>query len=51
MARKTEATQGWLLDLIWQIKTMPKEQQLLRLGGPTALLKAQATMTFEYCAR
>ncbi len=46
-----EATQAWLIDLVHQIKTMPKEMQLLRLGGPTALLKAQATKTFEYCAR
>lgn len=51
MARQVEATQGWLNDLVLQIKTMPKEQQLIRLGGPTALLKAQATMTFEFCAR
>jgi hypothetical protein len=51
MARKVESTQGWLYDLVYQIKTMPKELQLLRLGGPTALLKAQATLTFEFCAR
>ena len=30
---------------------MPKEQQMLRLGGPIALLKAQSTQTFEHCAR
>jgi alkylation response protein AidB-like acyl-CoA dehydrogenase len=51
MARQIEATQAWLNELVWQIKTMPVEMQLLRLGGPTALLKAQATLTFEYCAR
>ncbi|KAI3635816.1 hypothetical protein MIR68_006454 [Amoeboaphelidium protococcarum] len=51
MAKMIEATQGWLNDLVWQIKTMPKEQQLLRLGGPTALLKAQAIQLFEFCAR
>lgn len=38
-------------ELVYQIKMMPKQQQLLRLGGPTALLKAQATKTFEFCAR
>jgi len=51
MSRRIEATQGWLYDLVYQIKMMPKEQQLLRLGGPTALLKAQATKLFEFCAR
>ena len=51
MIRQIESTQAWLLDLVHQIKTMPKELQLLRLGGPTALLKAQATTTFEFCAR
>lgn len=51
MARKVEATQNWLNDLVYQIHKMPKEEQLLRLGGPTALLKSQATLTFEFCAR
>src|SRR5690606_10180778 len=51
MARQIEATQAWLYDLVLQIKLMPRQEQLLRLGGPTALLKAQATQTFEYCAR
>jgi alkylation response protein AidB-like acyl-CoA dehydrogenase len=37
--------------LIYQTKTMPVEQQMLRLGGPIALLKAQSTQVFEYCAR
>jgi len=30
---------------------MPREMQMLKLGGPIALLKAQATQTMEYCAR
>lgn len=51
MARQVEATQGWLLDLVYQIKIMPRNAQLLRLGGPTALLKAQASLMFENCAR
>lgn len=37
--------------LIYQTKTMPADQQMLRLGGPIALLKAQSTQVFEYCAR
>jgi hypothetical protein len=31
--------------------TMDKKEQQKRLGGPIALLKAQATTVFEYCAR
>lgn len=30
---------------------MPPEQARIRLGGPVALAKAQATQTFEFCAR
>jgi alkylation response protein AidB-like acyl-CoA dehydrogenase len=31
--------------------TMDPKQQALRLGGAIALLKAQSTTTFEFCAR
>lgn len=51
MARQIESTQAWLNELVYQIKVMPQEMQLLKLGGPTALLKAQATSCFEFCAR
>jgi alkylation response protein AidB-like acyl-CoA dehydrogenase len=51
MARKIEATHSWMESLIYQSKMMPLEQQMFRLGGPIALLKAQSTQTFEYCAR
>jgi len=30
---------------------MPEDLQMIKLGGPIALLKAQATQTLEYCAR
>jgi alkylation response protein AidB-like acyl-CoA dehydrogenase len=30
---------------------MDPELQAIRLGGPIALCKAQASRTFEYCAR
>lgn len=30
---------------------MPQELQMLKLGGPIALCKVQATQTMEYCAR
>lgn len=38
-------------SLIYQTKSMPVELQPLRLGGPIALLKAQSTQVFEFCAR
>lgn len=51
MARKIESTYAWLEVLINQMNSMPKEEANIRLGGPIALLKAQATQTFEFCAR
>jgi len=51
MARQVEATQSWLEVVTHQMNTMTKEEQRVRLGGPLALLKAQATKTFEFCAR
>jgi len=51
MARQVEATQNWLELVTFQLTTLNKEEQNQRLGGPIALLKAQCTQTFEYCAR
>ncbi|CAO3683335.1 unnamed protein product [Umbelopsis vinacea] len=51
MIRQVEATHAWMEALAFQAQQMPEEQQVIRLGGPIALLKAQATQTFEYCAR
>ncbi|KAI9256662.1 acyl-CoA dehydrogenase/oxidase [Phascolomyces articulosus] len=51
MIRQCEATHAWLENIMYQIKTLPQESQPSRLGGPIALLKAQSTQTFEYCAR
>jgi alkylation response protein AidB-like acyl-CoA dehydrogenase len=51
MARQIEATQNWLENITFQITTMDKQQQNEKLGGAMALLKAQATTTFEFCAR
>ncbi|KAL0098070.1 putative acyl-CoA dehydrogenase [Phycomyces blakesleeanus] len=51
MIRHCEATHAWLESVLYQIQTLPKETQASRLGGPIALLKAQSTQTFEYCAR
>ena len=51
MARQIEATQHWLENVTYQMKTMDKEESNPKLGGEIALLKAQATKVFEYCAR
>jgi hypothetical protein len=51
MARQVEATHSWLELVTYQMKTMPKDVARERLGGPLALLKAQATQVFEFCAR
>ena len=51
MARQIEASYSWLESLIHQISNMPEQLAMLRLGGPIAGLKAQATVTFEFCAR
>lgn len=51
MIRQCEATHAWLESVMFQFKTLPAETQPARLGGPVALLKAQSTQTFEYCAR
>ncbi|CZT52161.1 acyl-CoA dehydrogenase [Rhynchosporium secalis] len=51
MARQIEASYSWLESIISQISNMPEDLAMLRLGGPIAGLKAQATVTFEFCAR
>lgn len=51
MIRQCEATHAWLETILYQMKTLPSEKQPAVLGGPIALLKAQSTQTFEYCAR
>eukprot|EP00457_Paulinella_chromatophora_P002742 gb/GEZN01002747.1/.p1 GENE.gb/GEZN01002747.1/~~gb/GEZN01002747.1/.p1 ORF type:complete len:526 (-),score=52.68 gb/GEZN01002747.1/:770-2347(-) len=51
MARQIESTQAWLEQVTFSLKTMTKEQSNQRLNGTIALMKAQSTKTFEYCAR
>ena len=51
MARQIEASYNWLENLIYQCQQMGETEAMLRLGGPIASLKAQATITFEFCAR
>jgi len=51
MVRQVEATHAWLENITLQLKTMSHEEAAVKLGGPMALLKAQATTTLEFCAR
>ncbi|RYP51518.1 hypothetical protein DL768_003160 [Monosporascus sp. mg162] len=51
MARQLEAGQNWLENLVYQCERMGETEAMLRLGGPIAGLKAQSTLTFEFCAR
>ena len=51
MARQIEATHAWLENLVFQGQHMHETEAMLKLGGAIAGLKAQATTTFEFCAR
>ncbi|QSZ32005.1 hypothetical protein DSL72_001574 [Monilinia vaccinii-corymbosi] len=51
MARQIEASYSWLESLIYQCSKMGETEAMLKLGGPIAGLKAQSTVTFEFCAR
>ncbi|KAF4553169.1 Acyl-CoA dehydrogenase-like protein 4 [Elsinoe fawcettii] len=51
MYRQIEASYAWLENLIFQCNTMNDVEAMLKLGGAIAGLKAQATVTFEFCAR
>ena len=51
MARQIEASYNWLENVVFQCQRMGDTEAMLRLGGPIAGLKAQSTVTFEFCAR
>lgn len=51
MARQIEASYAWLENLVYQCEKMNETEAMLKLGGAIAGLKAQATTTFEFCAR
>ncbi|KAI8990278.1 acyl-CoA dehydrogenase/oxidase [Pilobolus umbonatus] len=51
MIRQCEATHAWLESVLYQLKTQPENVTPNLLAGPIALLKAQSTQTFEFCAR
>ncbi|GAB7355389.1 hypothetical protein MBLNU459_g5910t1 [Dothideomycetes sp. NU459] len=51
MFRQIEASYSWMENLIFQCDKMNDVEAMLKLGGAIAGLKAQATVTFEFCAR
>jgi alkylation response protein AidB-like acyl-CoA dehydrogenase len=51
MARQIEASYNWMENLVYQCEKMGEMEAMLKLGGAIAGLKAQATTTFEFCAR
>lgn len=51
MARQIEASYNWLENVIYQCDKMGEMEAMLKLGGAIASLKAQSTVTFEFCAR
>lgn len=51
MIRQIEASHAWLEAIVAQSSVLPNYVATLRLGGPIASLKAQCTITFEFCAR
>ncbi|PWN87329.1 acyl-CoA dehydrogenase NM domain-like protein [Acaromyces ingoldii] len=48
MARQTEALQAFIEASIYQYSQLSTAESNLKLGGTTALLKAQSTITLEY---
>lgn len=50
MAMKIEANHAWLESIIYQGTQYDADTLTLRGGGAIALLKAQTTETFSFCA-
>mmetsp|Transcript_9636 Transcript_9636/g.19983 ORF Transcript_9636/g.19983 Transcript_9636/m.19983 type:complete len:464 (-) Transcript_9636:544-1935(-) len=50
MARQCEGLWHWLENITFQMNTMSREEQNLKLGGHIALLKVQSSKTAEFCA-
>lgn len=51
MARQVESAQALLESITHQLNMMSYAEASKTLGGPIALLKAQSSIVFEYCAR
>ncbi|KIX08783.1 uncharacterized protein Z518_03440 [Rhinocladiella mackenziei CBS 650.93] len=46
-----ETLQSWIYEFVYQLNHMTKKEADVKLGGPTALLKAKAGMVFNECAQ
>jgi len=51
MARQIEALQADLEHITFQVTKMEHFEAVSKLAGPMALLKAQSSQVFEFCAR
>jgi len=51
MIKKVESTHALIESVTFQLKNMSHSEAQQKLGGITALLKSQATETYEYCTR
>ena len=51
MVWQVESLQAMLELVTYQMCTMGKDEQNIKLGGSTALLKVHSTKILEYCAR
>jgi len=51
MIRHVESTHALIENVTYQLNKMSHEEASIRLGGITAILKAQATRTLEFCSR
>ncbi|GAA5928288.1 uncharacterized protein JCM15063_003839 [Sporobolomyces koalae] len=51
MGQRIESTHAWLESVVYQTTQYDPDTISLRGGGTMALLKAQATDTFEFCVR
>jgi len=51
MISKVEAVHGWLESVTHQMNTMDAKTQARELAGPISMMKAHASLTFEFCAR
>lgn len=50
MATKVESLHAWLENITFQMNTMKKSEQNVKLGGHIAMLKLASSRTAEFCA-
>eukprot|EP01125_Pyxidicula_operculata_P017098 TRINITY_DN5952_c0_g1_i3.p1 TRINITY_DN5952_c0_g1~~TRINITY_DN5952_c0_g1_i3.p1 ORF type:complete len:308 (-),score=73.96 TRINITY_DN5952_c0_g1_i3:13-936(-) len=51
MIRQCESVQAWLEQITYQLTQMSHKEANVKLAGSISLLKAQMSVTFEFCAR